>query len=67
MFDITCDLLYYSIPVLILNKSSRGGLGVERWSDNRLDSAMVDRIVLGETLPAMNIFYVYMDPTPTDV
>ena len=43
MFDITCDpLLYYSIPVLILYKSSRGGLGVECWSDNRLDSAMVD-------------------------
>ena len=28
-------------------KSSHGGLVVERWSDNRLDSATVDQIPLG--------------------
>ena len=28
-------------------KSSRGGLVVDHWSDNRLDSATVDRIPLG--------------------
>ena len=30
--------------------SSRGGLVVERWSDNRLDSITVDRIPLGDDL-----------------
>ena len=48
-------------------RSSRGGLGVERWSDNRLHSVPVDRIPLGETIPAISMFYVYMVPTPTDM
>ena len=47
--------------------SSRGDLGVERWSDNGLHSARVDQIPLGETIPAISMFYVYMVPTPTDV
>ena len=34
-------------------------MGVKRWSDNRLHSAPVDRIPLGETIPAMSMFYVY--------
>ena len=50
-----------------MSKSSSGGLGVERWSDNRLHSAPVDRIPLGETIPAMSMFYVYMVPTLTDM
>ena len=37
--------------------SSRGGLGVEQWPDNRLHSAPVDQIPLGETIPAMTMFY----------
>ena len=40
-------------------ESSRGGLGVEWWSDNRIHSAPVDLILLGETLPAMSMFYVW--------
>ena len=36
-------------------KSTRGGLGVEQWSANRLHSAPVDRIPLGETITAMSI------------
>ena len=36
----------------VLLASSRGGLGVEQWS------APVDRIPLGETIPAMSMFYV---------
>ena len=51
----------------VLNPSSRGGLGVERWSDNLLHSAPLDQSPLGETIPAMSMFYVYMIPTPTDV
>ena len=48
-------------------KSSRGGLVVEQWCDNRLHSAPVDWILLGETIPDMSMFYVYIVPTPTDV
>ena len=47
--------------------SSRGGLGVERRSDNRLYSAPVDKIQLEEIIPAIDMFYIYMVPTPTDV
>ena len=46
---------------------SRGGLGVDRWSDNRLHSASVDQIPLWKTIPTMSMFYVYVVPTPTDV
>ena len=61
-FIIICKL--YMSPVF---KFSHDGLGVERWSDNRLHSAPVDRISLGETIPAMSMFHVYMVPTPTDM
>ena len=40
-------------------------LGGRRWSDNRLHSALVDRILLGENITDMSMFYVYMVPTPT--
>ena len=30
-------------------------------------SRLQDRIPLGETIPAISMFYVYMVPTPTDV
>ena len=35
-------------------RSSRGGLVVERWSDNRPDSATVDRIPLGAMIYILN-------------
>ena len=35
---------------------------VEQWSDNRLHSAPMDRI--GETIPAMSMFYIYIAPQP---
>ena len=44
----------------IVLESSHGGLGVERWSENRLHSAPVDQIPLGETIPTISIFYVYI-------
>ena len=60
-------LLWYLIPILSTIESSGGGLGVERWCDNRLHSALVDQIPLGETMPAISMFYVYMVPTPTNL
>ena len=60
-----------ALDIMCMNKykqkSSRGGLGVERWSNNRLHSALVDRIPLGETIPAITMFYVDMVPTPTNI
>ena len=41
--------------------ASHGGLGAERWSDNH--SVPVDRIILGDTIPAMSKFSGYMAPT----
>ena len=61
--------IFYSVIFLNFQakpKSSRGGLGLERWSDNRLHSAPVDQILLGVTIPAMSMFYVYMVHTATD-
>ena len=64
--------IFKLLPLQTLNYeslSSRSGLGVEQWSDNRLHSASarVDQSPLGETIPAMSMFFVYMVPTPTDV
>ena len=39
------------------NKSSRGGLGLEQWSDNRLHSPPVDRIPLGTVVYLCILFY----------
>ena len=41
-------------------------VSVSHSADSDLRGA-VDQIPLGETIPAMNIFYVYMVPSPTDV
>ena len=48
--------------------SSHGGLGVERLLHKKCHSAAVDRIPLGETIPAMCMFYVYnrLHPAPVD-
>ena len=39
---------FYHLPIVLnyILQSSRGGLVVERWSDNKLDSITVDRIPL---------------------
>ena len=54
-----------------VKKSSHGGLDrLVRYSRIQLKSTFwrsVDRIPLGETTPAISMFYVYMVPTPTDV
>ena len=47
--------------------SSRGGLGVECLLHKKCHSTPVDRIPLGETIPAMSMFYFYKVPTLTDV
>ena len=49
-----CELKIYF--EYLTNQSSCGGLGVERWS------ALVDQIQLGETIPAMSMFYVHLCP-----
>ena len=38
---------------------SPGGLGVEQLLHKKCHSVQVDRILLGETIPAINMFYVY--------
>ena len=50
-----------------LKQVSRGGLGVERLLQKKCHSGRVDRIPLGETIPAMSMFYVYKFPTLTDL
>ena len=47
--------------------SSRGGLEVEHLLHKKCHSAPVDRIPLGENIPAMSMFYFYKVPTLTDV
>ena len=47
--------------------SSRGGLEVERLLHKKCHSSPVDRILPGETIPAMRMFYVYKVPTLTDL
>ena len=54
---------YKTLKIMI----SRSGLGAVRWSENRLHSALVNLILLGETIPAISMFYVYMVPILTDV
>ena len=65
MFETNSSFIFED--ELFRDESSRGGLREEGWSVNRLHSAQVDRIPLGETIPAMYMFYVYMVPTLTDV
>ena len=40
------------------NHSSRGGFGVERLLFKKCHSALLDHIPIGETIPAVSMFYV---------
>ena len=71
---LICDygmITYLSFHKKITEKniltSSRGGLGGTMYKHSCHFLLPEDQIPLGETIPAISIFYVYMIPTSTDV